>query len=55
MAMQIEDAPRMEAGHLDHEALKDLHLTIDSHVVVQLGAELVTDAAQALQELVKNA
>src|SRR5688572_15047126 len=31
------------------------HLEIDSHVVIQLGAELVTDSEQALLELVKNA
>lgn len=42
-------------SHIDAKALERLHLTIDSHVVVQLGSELVTDAAQALQELVKNA
>lgn len=30
------------------------HLTIDSHVVVQLGAELITDPEQALLELIKN-
>ena len=30
------------------------HLTIDSHVVVQLGTELISDAEQALLELVKN-
>lgn len=34
--------------------LDQLHITIDSHVVVQLGAELVSDAEQALLELVKN-
>lgn len=34
--------------------LDQLHITIDSHVVVQLGAELVSDAEQALIELVKN-
>lgn len=31
------------------------HLRIDSHVVVQLGAELISDSEQALLELVKNA
>jgi signal transduction histidine kinase len=31
------------------------HLDIDAHVVVQLGAELISDAEQALLELVKNA
>jgi len=31
------------------------HLSISSHVVVQLGAELVTDVEQALLELAKNA
>ena len=30
------------------------HLTIDSHVVVQLGTESISDAEQALLELVKN-
>lgn len=30
------------------------HLTIDAHVVVQLGAELITDPEQALLELIKN-
>ena len=39
----------------DADLLDQLHLTIDSHVVVQLGAELVSDAEQALLELVKNA
>ena len=33
----------------------ELHLDIDSHVVIQLGAELISDAEQALLELVKNA
>ncbi len=32
-----------------------LHLDIDSHVVIQLGAELISDSEQALLELVKNA
>jgi signal transduction histidine kinase len=31
------------------------HLKIDSHVVIQLGAELISDSEQALLELVKNA
>src|SRR5580704_2910075 len=31
------------------------HLQIDSHVVIQLGAELISDSEQALLELVKNA
>ncbi|WPC66369.1 sensor histidine kinase [Rhodoferax ferrireducens] len=31
------------------------HLRIDSHVVIQLGAELISDSEQALLELVKNA
>lgn len=31
-----------------------VHLTIDSHVVIQLGAELISDSEQALLELVKN-
>lgn len=31
------------------------HLRIDAHVVVQLGAELISDSEQALLELVKNA
>lgn len=31
------------------------HLDIDSHVVIQLGAELISDSEQALLELVKNA
>lgn len=31
------------------------HLNIDSHVVIQLGAELISDSEQALLELVKNA
>jgi signal transduction histidine kinase len=35
--------------------MKALHLDIDSHVVVQLGAELISDSEQALLELVKNA
>lgn len=34
---------------------KKQHLRIDSHVVVQLGAELISDSEQALLELVKNA
>ena len=34
--------------------MKPLHLDIDAHVVYQLGAELITDAEQALLELVKN-
>ena len=36
-------------------ALAGFHLSISSHVVVQLGAELVTDVEQALLELAKNA
>ncbi|WP_215780019.1 sensor histidine kinase [Paludibacterium sp. B53371] len=43
----------------DKLAMKDeassSHLSISSHVVVQLGAELVTDVEQALLELAKNA
>ncbi|QJR15926.1 ATP-binding protein [Usitatibacter palustris] len=35
-------------------AQADLHLSIDSHVVIQLGAELISDSEQALLELVKN-
>jgi signal transduction histidine kinase len=31
------------------------HLRIDAHVVIQLGAELISDSEQALLELVKNA
>lgn len=31
------------------------HLRIDSHVVIQLGAELISDSEQALLELIKNA
>lgn len=34
---------------------KSLQLDIDSHVVIQLGAELISDSEQALLELVKNA
>jgi signal transduction histidine kinase len=34
--------------------LEPAHLTIDAHVVVQLGAELITDPEQALLELIKN-
>src|SRR4051812_48938646 len=34
---------------------KSPHLDIDAHVVVQLGAELISDSEQALLELVKNA
>ena len=34
---------------------KKQHFRIDSHVVVQLGAELISDSEQALLELVKNA
>ncbi|PXX44268.1 sensor histidine kinase [Undibacterium pigrum] len=34
--------------------LEPAHLTIDAHVVVQLGAELITDPEQALLELLKN-
>jgi signal transduction histidine kinase len=33
----------------------ETHLKIDSHVVIQLGAELISDSEQALLELVKNA
>lgn len=32
-----------------------LHFRIDAHAVIQLGEELITDAEQALLELVKNA
>jgi len=41
-------------GHEDNGAQVP-HLSISSHVVVQLGAELVTDIEQALLELAKNA
>jgi signal transduction histidine kinase len=37
------------------DKVDELHLSIDSHVVVQLGAELISDSEQALLELVKNA
>lgn len=40
---------------LSTDQLKDLHLTVDAHVVVQLGEELISDVEQALLELVKNA
>lgn len=36
------------------DQLKGLHLTVDAHVVVQLGEELISDVEQALLELVKN-
>jgi len=39
---------------ISSEKLKDLHLSVDAHVVVQLGEELISDAEQALLELVKN-
>lgn len=34
---------------------QELHFRIDAHAVIQLGEELITDAEQALLELVKNA
>lgn len=37
------------------EVSEDLHLKVDSRVLIQLGSELVSDAKQALLELVKNA
>lgn len=40
---------------ISSDQLKDLHLTVDAHVVVQLGEELISDVEQALLELVKNA
>jgi signal transduction histidine kinase len=39
----------------EEEANQRPHLSISSHVVVQLGEELVTDVEQALLELTKNA
>jgi signal transduction histidine kinase len=44
-----------ESGTGNATAEKESHLSISSHVVVQLGAELVTDVEQALLELAKNA
>lgn len=40
---------------ISSDQLNDLHLTVDAHVVVQLGEELISDVEQALLELVKNA
>lgn len=40
---------------ISSDQLKNLHLTVDAHVVVQLGEELISDVEQALLELVKNA
>jgi signal transduction histidine kinase len=39
----------------DNSAPQELHFRIDAHAVIQLGEELITDAEQALLELVKNA
>ena len=39
---------------ISSDQLKGLHLTVDAHVVVQLGEELISDVEQALLELVKN-
>jgi signal transduction histidine kinase len=39
----------------DNSADPGLHFRIDAHAVIQLGEELITDAEQALLELVKNA
>lgn len=41
--------------HEETAGEKTPHLSISSHVVVQLGSELVTDVEQALLELAKNA
>jgi signal transduction histidine kinase len=43
-----------EAPSADADQPEPAHLTIDAHVVVQLGAELITDPEQALLELIKN-
>lgn len=40
---------------ISSDELNGLHLTVDAHVVVQLGEELISDVEQALLELVKNA
>lgn len=42
-------------GNLQDNEKKDLHFEISSHVVWQLGEELVTDEITAIMELIKNA
>lgn len=48
-------SPSNDAGSSDKDRSSTPHLSISSHVVVQLGLELVTDVEQALLELAKNA
>lgn len=50
MSAKQSEPQRHDSGSGNHP-----HLSISSHVVVQLGEELVTDVEQALLELTKNA